>query len=404
MMKPKIIKNEREYDSAIARMESLMLLDDPDQDQLDEMELLTKLIEIYEDEKWKINPPSAIDAIKFRMDQQGLSQSDLIPYIGSKSRVSEVLSGKRGPSKEMISKLHEGLGIPLEVLLTGESPEKAETASAPVEWDRYPVAEMLKRGWISAGKVRDTITDYRAVMKSFSAGFPCGNLSVVRLRNGAYRAKKPDVYAVDAWRIRVLQIAKAEKLESPYSKRSITVSFRQELARLSYLSTGPVLAKEFLNKNGIHLVVLSHLNHTYIDGAAMLLPDGSPVIALTLRFDRLDNFWFVLFHELAHIYLHLEYDNNLQYVEDLSKSDDSIEEKNADRWASESLISDENWKTSGLNDCSTEAEVIAFSKSNRMNPAIAAGRIRREFGNYKLFTKLIGNGKVRSLFPDKDSI
>src|SRR5690606_14457409 len=104
--------------------------------------------------------------------------------------------------------------------------------------------------------------------------------------------------------IRVATLALRETLPA-YKPETVTVDFLRTLARFSYLDSGPLLAKEFLNKNGIHLVCEAHLPKTHLDGAALRLPDGSPVVALTLRYDRLDNFWFTLFHELAHVGLHL---------------------------------------------------------------------------------------------------
>ncbi len=84
------------------------------------------LVEAYEEKHYPIALPNPISAIKFRMEQQGLKQSDLIPYIGSKSKVSEVLSGKRALSKQMIRALHEGLNIPLEVLIQEEERSQQE--------------------------------------------------------------------------------------------------------------------------------------------------------------------------------------------------------------------------------------------------------------------------------------
>lgn len=113
---PKIIKTAEEYKDALTRIEEIFH-SKPDTPESDEMELLEILIKKYEDEKYKIEAPDPISAIKFRMEQQGLRNKDLIPYIGNKSKVSEVLSGKRGLSLNMISKLHYELGIPLESLI-----------------------------------------------------------------------------------------------------------------------------------------------------------------------------------------------------------------------------------------------------------------------------------------------
>lgn len=115
-MKPKIIKTEAEYDKALARVAKLMDAH-AGTAKADELELWAMLVDAYEREVHPIDPPDPISAIRFRMEQQGLERSDLIQYIGSKGKVSEVLSGKRSLSLSMIRNLHFGLGIPAEVLL-----------------------------------------------------------------------------------------------------------------------------------------------------------------------------------------------------------------------------------------------------------------------------------------------
>ncbi len=119
MMKITLIKTEAQNEEALARIEELMALEETLAVN-DELELLATLVALYEEAAYPLAAPDPIAAIRFRMEQQKLKQKDLIPYIGSKSKVSEVLSGKRSLSISMIRNLHEGLDIPLEVLL-GES-------------------------------------------------------------------------------------------------------------------------------------------------------------------------------------------------------------------------------------------------------------------------------------------
>lgn len=115
-MKPKIIETEKEYDVALAHVDRLMSAK-AGTPELEELQLWTLLVEAYEDKHYPIERPDPVAAIQFRMEQQGLKQVDLVPFIGSKSKVSEVLSGRRSLSIAMIRRLHEGLGIPAEVLL-----------------------------------------------------------------------------------------------------------------------------------------------------------------------------------------------------------------------------------------------------------------------------------------------
>jgi len=143
MMKARIIKNEDGYEAALMRIEQLMELQAPSDDELDDLELLSLLVEQYEDKAFPIDLPSPIAAIKFRMEQEGLTQANLVPYMGQKSRVSEVLAGKRQLSLAMIRKLHAELGIPAEVLLG--SPGSKMLPESDI-WPKFPVAEVLKKG------------------------------------------------------------------------------------------------------------------------------------------------------------------------------------------------------------------------------------------------------------------
>ncbi|OGL61538.1 MAG: hypothetical protein A3I72_08570 [Candidatus Tectomicrobia bacterium RIFCSPLOWO2_02_FULL_70_19] len=116
-MEPRLIKTEEDHEASLAEVERLVALDPaPNTPEGDRLELLATLVEEYEKDHFPIEKPTPIEAILFRMEQQGLEQKDLIPYIGSKSKVSEVLSGKRRLTLRMVRALNQGLGIPLEVL------------------------------------------------------------------------------------------------------------------------------------------------------------------------------------------------------------------------------------------------------------------------------------------------
>lgn len=115
-MKVKVIRTERDYEAALARVEKLMDAK-PNTPQGDELDIISLLVHDYEEKAFPIDKPDPITAIRFRMEQQGLTPSDLVPLLGSRSRVSEVLSGRRGLSLKMIRALVAGLRIPAEVLL-----------------------------------------------------------------------------------------------------------------------------------------------------------------------------------------------------------------------------------------------------------------------------------------------
>jgi HTH-type transcriptional regulator/antitoxin HigA len=118
MMNIKPIRSQEDLTAAFARVEQLWGAEVGSSDG-DELEILALLIEKYEDEHYPMPPSDPIDAIKFRMDQQGLTPRDLEPFIGTSGRVSEVLNRKRKLSLSMIKRLHDGLRIPYESLLAG---------------------------------------------------------------------------------------------------------------------------------------------------------------------------------------------------------------------------------------------------------------------------------------------
>ena len=115
-MQPKVIKTEAEYEVALARVADLMDAQPGSPDE-QELELFALLVEQYEQEHFPIAPPDPVEAILFRMEQEGLTRKDLAAYIGSPSKVSEVLNRKRPLSLSMIRALHKGLGIPADILV-----------------------------------------------------------------------------------------------------------------------------------------------------------------------------------------------------------------------------------------------------------------------------------------------
>lgn len=115
-MQIKPIKTEADNEAALARIEQLFDAE-PDTPEGDELEILATLVHAFEEEHYPIAPPDPIEAIKFRMEQQGLKDVDLVPYFGQRSRVSEILNRKRKLTITMIRKLNEGLKIPLDCLI-----------------------------------------------------------------------------------------------------------------------------------------------------------------------------------------------------------------------------------------------------------------------------------------------
>jgi HTH-type transcriptional regulator/antitoxin HigA len=136
-MNIKPIKTEKEYEAALEEIERLFDAD-PDTPSGDRLEVLVTLVEAYEDIYYPIPLPDPIEAILYYMESRSLTRADLEKYIGSRARVSEILNRKRPLTLSMIQRLHEGLGIPAEVLV--QPYELAATNSKSPRRQRMPVA------------------------------------------------------------------------------------------------------------------------------------------------------------------------------------------------------------------------------------------------------------------------
>jgi HTH-type transcriptional regulator/antitoxin HigA len=398
MMQVKIIKTESEYETALKAIENLMDAE-PGSEEEELLELLSLLVEKYEDEHYIIDPPDPVEAIKFRMDQEGLTRKDLINYLGSQSKVSEVLNYKRPLSLSMIRSLHEGLGIPAEVLL--QEPD-ADHSIHREPWQEYPFAEMFKRGYFV--KFKGTLTQAKAssgkLLDDFFSVFEGSDRLKYYTRSGR---NVSDQNALRAWHARVLHIALAEKL-TEYVKGEVNREFIEKIAKLSYFSLGPQMAKEMLNRKGIHFIVLPHLPGTYLDGACFYAPDDRPVIGMTLRYDRLDNFWFTLAHELAHLYLHLQ-NSETTFFDDLESDVKDAVEEEADTFARDILIPPQKWREISKIAYTSQKEkkLHALAEQLSISPAVIAGRFRYETGDYTLFSHEITDHKVREQFANYKS-
>ena len=148
-----------------------------------------------------------------------------------------------------------------------------------------------------------------------------------------------------------MAIAKEHRPTTDFAPGSITPDVLRVLASLSPRRDGPRRAAAGLAELGICFVSLPHLPRTYLDGAALQLADGTPVVALTLRHNRLDNFWFCLLHEVAHVGRHMDYDNPRAFLDDQSlrrarSPAEDPREQEADEWAEEALIPQAAWDAS----------------------------------------------------------
>ena len=402
-MNVKIVKSAKDYEAAMVRLSALMSLDPkPSSKEENELELLALVIQDFERQTVPSVKADPIESILFRMDQMRLTRKDLIPYIGSISKVSEVLTRKRPLSLPMIRRLNQGLGIPADILIEDVESDDSSVDQVPeVDFTRFPLKEMLERGCFgdfegNAQRLKDYAEDLvRKLLK---------DLLPKRMEPAFLRApmhqrgdRQADEMALLAWRLCVLRKAREVISTREYKADTITHAWMRELARLSSFDEGPKLAREYLARHGITLIIEKHFKRTFLDGAAMLDNDR-PIIALTLRHDRIDNFWFALFHELAHVAMHLKPEAPV-FIDDLDRANPESVETAADTMAQEALIPEEIWSKARVRKTLSAEDAIAFADEIGVHPAIVAGRLRHEEKNFRLLSHLIGKtGQVSQAF------
>ncbi len=364
-------------------------------EESDRLEVLTVLLEAYENSKYPVEPPDPIDAILFRMQERGLKQADLVSYFGTSSRVSEVLRRKRPLTVQMIRALSIGLGLSAETLIGVSSPD-VEQKKGEIDWTKFPIKEMTRRGWLQEISIQAKESIQQVVQNYISeAGLQFGAASFRRTLSG--EASSPTTqYALYAWLARVIQRARDKKENLGFFDESkLSATFLRELAQLSWSVHGPLLAIEFLERQGVAVVIEPHLKGTQLDGAALKDADGTPIIALTLRYDRLDNFWFTLLHEVAHLWKHIGHDE--AFLDDLNTESEDRREAEANRLAREAFIPRMIWKRSEAHLSPSMESIENLARELKIHPSIIVGRIRKESDNYALFSGLVGQDEVRAM-------
>lgn len=393
------IRNESDYRLYTEEIKKLTSKESADrsQEDKDNLDMIIYLVESFEKEHFPIDTPSCIEAIKFRMEQQNLSQKDLVPYIGSRSRVSEILAGKRKLTKDMIKSLNKGLDIPLDSLLN-ELPNEDPPNDMTQEATKYPLAKMRKFGWIDCPSSEIKKNPQEALDEFFA---PLGNSfrqSPVFAHAGIASQRVGDSvsrHSLLAWVAQVCRKAKKRNYVPVQDS-----NFLNQVVRLSVSEKAPLKVQSFLADNGISLVIERHLPTTRLDGAAIRYEDTA-IIGMTLRYDRIDNFWFTLLHELAHIQRHFS-GNDQCFVDDLDFHSYGIDprEAEADKCAYEAILPSEIWQTSRAFNSRDEWEIKKLARENNIHHALLFGRLQRELDDYRTFRHLVGQGTIRMLFDD----
>lgn len=312
----------------------------------------------------------------------------------AESVVAKMVNDKRAIDAEMALQLSEVLGVPPEEFLyrqkdyelavarfkTTADPGRATRATL---FGDLPVADMIKRGWIDAA-----MTDPKKVETELMRFF--GVSSVEDIPVLPHAAKKTEVAssatpAQIAWLYRVKQIA-SDMMTGRYSPTSA----RAAVKRLSELRAGADEVRhvpKILTECGIRYVVVETLGSAKIDGVCFWLDDFSPVIGMSLRFDRIDNFWFVLRHELEHVIqrhgagaamLDADLDVELQSV--------GSEEAIANAAAADFCVPTEQLQKfiARKSPFFADRDVVGFARTIKVHPGLVAGQVRRHTGKFNI--------------------
>lgn len=264
---------------------------------------------------------------------------------------------------------------------------------------KLPVRLMRKRGWLDKVQLPSDLSDpseieiAAAFISQATQGYGTKALHLQRVRAGS----KQDKYALTAWKAEVLRQARTKTRKGHSNRRTLDAKVIHEIVGLSRHQNGPLLAVDLLQSCGVVVVFVEHLPATHLDGAAMLLDNTVPVIGITLRFDRLDSFWWVLLHELGHVMLHRDSGLRDGFFDDTESPAVDKLESDADLFAESALISKEVWTTSFVRFAASKDQIVQFANNQGVSPSIVAGRLRRERRDYTIFANLVGQGEVRKL-------
>lgn len=324
----------------------------------------------------RLVPPGSI--IRRELEARGWLQKTLAEIMGRPEQaISEIISGKKQITPETARELACAFGTSPEFWMNLETNYRLRQAQREKEEDDIrrrarlheiaPCDELIKRGWIEDS---DQIDDQEDELCRFLG---ISNLNddpplALAARHSAHG--KPEIAALTAWARRVEQLAALQPV-STYDRDALLALIPDLLDR-SVDESSVAQVPQALLDHGVHFFIVDHLPQTYLDGAALWI-EGRPLVALTLRYNRIDNFWFTLTHELAHIALehtgpHLDRLDSEQELDDVEIAANNL----AQDW----LIDRSIYEAFVAEGRLTSRRVAAFAKSLSRHPAIVVGRLQ----------------------------
>lgn len=335
------------------------------------------------------------DFIREKMEAKQWTQSDLAYALGTKpAAINQILNNKRAISLNMAKSLAAALGCDAKAIAETQTkwdldrtddPDPSVTARAKI-LSRYPLREMVKRGWVDPEHGVGTLEEQ--VCRFFEVS---SIADVPHLSHSAKRTKYEEIPPEQlAWLFRVKSIA--DEMTSPAFNRQKLQDAIEEFSSLRSKPDGVRHVPRLLEAAGVRFVIVEGIAKSAIDGVCFWLDDNKPVIGLSLRYDRIDNFWFVLRHECAHV-LHGHGKSSAILDCDLGESDlaqsVSEEEKIANQEAADFCVPEKKMTSFYLRKKPyfSERDVVAFSVRMDVHPGLVVGQLQRRMGRYDFLRK-----------------
>ena len=345
---------------------------------------------------WSATHPGTI--LKYELEARELSQKDFAVLIGmQKSHVSELIKGKRPMTIAVADKIEEKLGISAVSLVNLQT---------QYDYDIRIIEQksIEEQKAINTLKLYNEIFDIRTVFKRYAmaAKSPIDQLrfliekcflakpAELKLEaNGMFKKSAKtgqDTRMLMTWKILAEKKARAQKIEGKFKRDEENNVIEKLKVALHKNQNTEDAVKKVLSQNGIAFCTEDKVEKASVDGYSYI-ENGIPYIILTKRYNRIDNFAFALMHEIGHIYLHyLDEDNNNCKLSIPDYDNESLEEREANEYASNALISNQEWKNAPkvrVNPVVIQRKYTEWALSKDMNKWIVLGRISYETGMYK---------------------
>jgi HTH-type transcriptional regulator/antitoxin HigA len=335
------------------------------------------------------------NVLQRELTARGWTQRDLAEVMGRPVQtVNEILKGGKQVTAETATQLAEALGTSPDLWLNLETAYRLSLTQQPSDeiarrrrlYDIAPVGELARRGWIGSaedveGLERDLFEFLGIKSVDDEPALPIAGLRATETRD-------PEPRAQTAWIKRAEALARKQTLSVKFDRGRLERDLPTLLAS-SVEADGHCRVPSYLLERGVHFVLIPHLPKTYMDGAAFMF-DGRPVVGMTLRYDRIDYFWFTLTHELAHVVL-----GHKGVIDHFGRdADHGAIEAEANAKAMAWLIDTKAYKAflARTDRRPSRADILAFADQVERHPAIVVGRLHHE--------SVLAYGRHRDLLGD----